>query len=265
MRQLATEYADFSEAEVWSDIEELVGKTLAAITPHILATAGEVPGESNFLSRCFQLLGFDVLLDSAFKPHLLEINHHPSLQTDAPIDFYVKSLVTKPLVRMISLDARANRRAQKAHQNFAAPSTEEREEWEEQFTNSDNGFAPSDPAACSDLTSRYVAPLMPLLRIFVHACGTRGSRAYDEMSSVRFARLMRKLGVSGAGCIFSTPEMDLLFIQYLKTRGGGTNSLEFYDFVDALLGPVGDRLAPGTPARSFQRLIAVSRVLLAAE
>lgn len=41
-------------------------------------------------SRCFALLGFDLMLDSQLKPWLLEINHMPSLRTDTNVDREVK-------------------------------------------------------------------------------------------------------------------------------------------------------------------------------
>jgi tubulin polyglutamylase TTLL6/13 len=39
---------------------------------------------------CFELLGFDVLVDKSGKPWLLEINHSPSFETDTAVDKRVK-------------------------------------------------------------------------------------------------------------------------------------------------------------------------------
>ena len=39
---------------------------------------------------CFELLGFDIILDSKFKPYLLEVNHAPSFNTDTPLDYLIK-------------------------------------------------------------------------------------------------------------------------------------------------------------------------------
>jgi tubulin polyglutamylase TTLL6/13 len=39
---------------------------------------------------CFEILGFDVMLDEELNPYILEINHDPSFETDAVIDFKVK-------------------------------------------------------------------------------------------------------------------------------------------------------------------------------
>lgn len=39
---------------------------------------------------CFEILGFDVILDSHLRPWLLEINHTPSFTTDTPLDSLIK-------------------------------------------------------------------------------------------------------------------------------------------------------------------------------
>jgi tubulin polyglutamylase TTLL6/13 len=39
---------------------------------------------------CFEVLGFDIILDSKLKPWLLEVNHAPSFSTDTPLDFKIK-------------------------------------------------------------------------------------------------------------------------------------------------------------------------------
>jgi|TARA_B110000285_G_scaffold234508_1_gene311741 tubulin polyglutamylase TTLL6/13 len=45
---------------------------------------------SNINSMCFEILGFDVLIDEKLKPWLIEINHAPSFATDTPLDFKMK-------------------------------------------------------------------------------------------------------------------------------------------------------------------------------
>ena len=39
---------------------------------------------------CFEILGFDVMLDEKLKPWILEVNHSPSFHTDSPLDFKIK-------------------------------------------------------------------------------------------------------------------------------------------------------------------------------
>jgi len=75
---------------LWSKVYDVIIKALIA---------GEHPiinGMKRNLSHrtnCFELLGFDVLLDSDLKPWLLEINLSPSLSADSPLDFTIKTNV----------------------------------------------------------------------------------------------------------------------------------------------------------------------------
>lgn len=41
-------------------------------------------------TNCFEILGFDVLVDSDLKPWLLEVNLSPSLACDSPLDLAIK-------------------------------------------------------------------------------------------------------------------------------------------------------------------------------
>jgi tubulin polyglutamylase TTLL5 len=42
-------------------------------------------------NNCFEMLGFDILLDSDMKPWLMEVNLSPSLATESPLDLKIKS------------------------------------------------------------------------------------------------------------------------------------------------------------------------------
>ncbi len=44
-------------------------------------------------SRCFAVLGFDIMVDSDIKAHLIEVNHLPSFATGSPLDKDIKSKV----------------------------------------------------------------------------------------------------------------------------------------------------------------------------
>jgi len=53
---------------------------------------------------CFQILGFDVMMDSDLKPWLIEVNHAPSLATDSPFDLKIKSKLVYDTIRLLNLN-----------------------------------------------------------------------------------------------------------------------------------------------------------------
>ena len=42
---------------------------------------------------CFEILGFDVMLDHKLKPYIIEVNSSPSFATDSPLDKTIKRKV----------------------------------------------------------------------------------------------------------------------------------------------------------------------------
>jgi hypothetical protein len=54
-------------------------------------------------SQCFEVLGFDVILDQNLKPWVLEVNHSPSLTCDSQIDQDIKESLLMDTVHMLGL------------------------------------------------------------------------------------------------------------------------------------------------------------------
>lgn len=74
-------------AELWSKIKDIVVKTFIAVEPSMNVAISECLVSSY---TCYELYGFDILLDENFKPWLLEANILPSLQTESPLDTTIK-------------------------------------------------------------------------------------------------------------------------------------------------------------------------------
>ncbi|XP_067244639.1 tubulin polyglutamylase TTLL7 [Chanodichthys erythropterus] len=103
---------DYDVAKFWGDVSELVVKTLIVAEPHVLhayrmCRPGQPPGSA---SVCFEVLGFDVILDRKLKPWLLEINRAPSFGTDQKIDYDVKKGVLLNALKLLNIRASDKRR-----------------------------------------------------------------------------------------------------------------------------------------------------------
>lgn len=73
---------------LWSKIYDILIKSIIAIEPVVTDAVKRI---SINRSNCFELFGFDIMIDSNLKPWLLEVNLSPSLATDSPLDLYIKS------------------------------------------------------------------------------------------------------------------------------------------------------------------------------
>lgn len=52
---------------------------------------------------CFQILGFDIFIDSKSKPWLIEVNQSPSFVTDTPLDFTIKKGLLCDAIEILNL------------------------------------------------------------------------------------------------------------------------------------------------------------------
>ena len=75
-----------------ASLEDIVVKTLLSVENTLVDM-----GRGNVANRyqCYELFGFDVLLDEQLKPWLLEVNISPSLHSSSSLDLSVKG----PLIR----------------------------------------------------------------------------------------------------------------------------------------------------------------------
>ena len=59
---------------------------------------------------CFELLGFDIILDKNLKPYLLEVNHAPSFNTDTPLDFLIKKQLLFDTLKLLGMTVEEKRK-----------------------------------------------------------------------------------------------------------------------------------------------------------
>jgi len=82
---------------IWEKIKDLMIKTILSAESSMVNLF-----QANVASRysCFELFGFDILLDSRLKPWLIEVNISPSLHSSSSLDLDVKSALTTEVLNM---------------------------------------------------------------------------------------------------------------------------------------------------------------------
>jgi len=88
---------------LWQRIGEVCVKTIISTQPHLEHTYFTCRGRTEDAgSGCFELLGFDIMMDHKLRPSLLEVNHTPSFRCDSPLDATVKMAVLRGTMEMIN-------------------------------------------------------------------------------------------------------------------------------------------------------------------
>lgn len=84
------------------NIEDVIIKAVLACAQTIISACRMfVPNVNN----CFELYGFDILIDNTLKPWLLEANLSPSMGVDSPLDTKVKACLTTDLLTCVGIPA----------------------------------------------------------------------------------------------------------------------------------------------------------------
>ncbi|XP_067009364.2 tubulin polyglutamylase ttll6 [Anabrus simplex] len=84
------EKKNYNIKDIWASIDDVIIKTIIAAHPTLKHNYHACFPSHNIANACFELLGFDILLDHRLKPFILEVNHSPSFHTDAQIDKEIK-------------------------------------------------------------------------------------------------------------------------------------------------------------------------------
>lgn len=73
---------------LWSRIFDVIIKAIITSEHYVLAALKKNGTHRN---NCFEIFGYDILIDSDLKPWLLEVNLSPSLACESPLDVTIKA------------------------------------------------------------------------------------------------------------------------------------------------------------------------------
>jgi tubulin polyglutamylase TTLL6/13 len=100
-RDLEQSGADIEKLQ--RDIDQIVRLTLLASQSRISQSYHSVLTVTDGKSRCFEILGFDILIDERHRPWLLEVNSMPSLQTSSKLDHDLKKQVIMGALQILDI------------------------------------------------------------------------------------------------------------------------------------------------------------------
>eukprot|EP01062_Namystynia_karyoxenos_P016066 TRINITY_DN1585_c0_g4_i1.p1 TRINITY_DN1585_c0_g4~~TRINITY_DN1585_c0_g4_i1.p1 ORF type:complete len:1005 (+),score=307.86 TRINITY_DN1585_c0_g4_i1:134-3148(+) len=152
----------FDPDAVWRRIDGVIVKTLISALPHLNHMYCTCFRRANDGWGCFEILGFDLLLDECADPWLLEVNHMPSLHCDSPLDLRIKKALVLETMRILSISAddRAGERGRqqsnfrKRNENLIRRQ-EERKRREEQLAKQGSGPPQSDAQTSRQLEEEF--------------------------------------------------------------------------------------------------------------
>ncbi|CDW90152.1 tubulin-tyrosine ligase family protein [Stylonychia lemnae] len=84
-------------------IDDIIVKTLISIQPDLVHNYRTCQPGDQFNNMCFEILGFDIILNKKGVPQLLEVNHAPSFNDDTNLDRIVKSQLLTDTFRLLNV------------------------------------------------------------------------------------------------------------------------------------------------------------------
>eukprot|EP00388_Colpodella_angusta_P005068 GDKJ01015970.1.p1 GENE.GDKJ01015970.1~~GDKJ01015970.1.p1 ORF type:complete len:616 (+),score=67.45 GDKJ01015970.1:278-1849(+) len=89
-------------AKLWSAIDDIIVKTVLSAQPKVRHAYNALFPQSNDGRTCFEVLGFDILIDHKLQPWLMEVNHTPSFVTGSQMDLHIKGSLIKEVMAVIN-------------------------------------------------------------------------------------------------------------------------------------------------------------------
>ena len=100
MLKKAYEKQGSSFSFVHAQIKDVILKTLITVEPHIVSNLQKNPTSR---VNCFELFGFDIMIDDKFKPWLLEVNVLPSLSSSSAFDKRIKTMLVCDALTLVGI------------------------------------------------------------------------------------------------------------------------------------------------------------------
>lgn len=92
---LASKHGPQVVEALFSDMDNIFIKSLQSVQKVIISD-----------KHCFELYGYDILIDQDLKPWLLEVNASPSLTASSPEDYELKTCLLEDTLHVVDMEAR---------------------------------------------------------------------------------------------------------------------------------------------------------------
>lgn len=89
--------------KIWNGIKEITIKTILGVQPELSHIYKACQPSDKLGGICFEILGFDIILDKNFRPWLLEVNNSPSYNTDSALDRKIKTDLIATTFKMLNV------------------------------------------------------------------------------------------------------------------------------------------------------------------
>ena len=89
--------------ELQRKIDRIIRLTIGSIQPLLENQYKATVSVTDDKCRCFEILGFDILIDNELNPWLIEVNNMPSLSCDSPFDKVLKKSVVKGALEILDI------------------------------------------------------------------------------------------------------------------------------------------------------------------
>jgi len=102
LRMLQQKYTtlNLSFEKIFKKIKDIIIKSLITIQSHV---CNKLSKSGYLQNQCFDLFGFDIIIDDALKPWLLEVNMSPSLACSSKLDKQIKTSLLCDTLHLIGI------------------------------------------------------------------------------------------------------------------------------------------------------------------